>query len=223
MEQPLLSRILAKIGIAILTVALADLLFVNYWLIKNEDLKGQKSTAENGIQLSRVIEPKPESSPTPSFSPSSSPTKSSSAQPSPIFKTETVIEKQTQTIIQTSQKEIFVPMGSGSTNSHTFFDLSGTDVTIDTSKYPTIDSVVFEASIWPEGGNGRAYAQITNVTDNNPLIESQITSTSSSGTVKTSGKIPIPTGQKTYRIQAKTDITNFVAHVDNARIKITLR
>src|SRR3989339_920105 len=137
MEQPLLSRILAKIGIAILAVALADLLFVNYWLIKTENLKGEP-VSENGIQLSRVIDPKSESSPLSLPSSSPSPTKTSSAQPSPIFKTETVIEKQTQTIIQTSQKEIFVPMGSGSTNSHTFFDLSGTDVTIDTSKYSAI-------------------------------------------------------------------------------------
>jgi len=223
MEQPLLSRILTKISIAILAVALTDLLFVNYWLIKNENLKGTEPTDENGIQLSQVIESKPKSSPLSSLSPSPSPTKSSSAQPSPIVKTETIVEKQTQTIVQTANREIFVPMGSGSTNSYTFADLSSTDVTIDTSKYSAIDSVVFEASVWPEGGNGRAYAQIKNVTDNNPLFESQISGSTSSGVVKTSGKIPIPTGAKTYRVQAKTDITNFAAHVENARIKITLK
>ena len=222
MEQSLLSRILTKIGIAILMVALFDLLFVNYWLIKNENIKSN-SASDDSVSLSRTIESKPEPSSLPSPSPSSSPTKSSSAQPSPIVKTETVIEKQTQTIIQTSSREIFVPMGSGSTNSSTFANLLGTDVTIDTSKYSAIDSVVFEASIWPEGGNGRAYAQITNVTDNNPLIESQISNNTSSGVVKSSGKIPIPTGAKTYRVQAKTDITNFAAHVDNARLKIVLK
>ena len=222
MEQSLLSRILTKIGIAILMVALFDLLFVNYWLIKNENIKSN-SASDDSVSLSRTIESKPEPSSLPSPSPSSSPTKSSSAQPSPIVKTETVIEKQTQTIIQTSSREIFVPMGSGSTNSSTFANLLGTDVTIDTSKYSAIDSVVFEASIWPEGGNGRAYAQITNVTDNNPLIESQISNNTSSGVVKSSGKIPIPTGAKTYRVQAKTDITNFAAHVDSARLKIALK
>ena len=43
------------------------------------------------------------------------------------------------------------------------------------------------------------------------------------GEVKASGKIPFPSGAKTYRIQAKTDITNFAAHVENARLKITLK
>lgn len=222
MEQSLLSRILAKIGIAILTVALADLLFVNYWLIKNENLNS-KTASENNINPSQASPPTSQATLVPSPSPSPSPTKSSPSQPSPTVKTETVVEKQTQTIIQTSSREIFIPMGSGSTNSYTFADLTGTDVTIDTSKYSAIDSVIFEASIWPEGGNGRAYAQIINVTDKNPLIESQISGSTSSGSVKTSGKIPIPTGAKTYRVQAKTDITNFAAHVENARIKITLK
>src|SRR3989344_4904044 len=129
----------------------------------------------------------------------------------------------TQTIIQTAQKEIFIPMGSGSTNSGTFSDLAGTDVTVDTAKYSQIESVVFEASIWVTGSNGRAWAQITNVNEKNPLIESQISGISGTGEVKASGKIPFPSGAKTYRIQAKTDITNFAAHVDNARLKITLK
>jgi len=225
MEQSLFSRILTKIGIAILAIALFDLLFVNWWILKKS-----KDNPEAANLASQVVEKDArdmtkEITVSPSPTPSSSPTNSSKStiQPSPIVKTETIVEKQTQTIVQTAQKEIFVPMGQGSTNSYTFADLNGTDVTIDTSKYSAIDSVIFEASIWPEGGNGRAYAQIKNVTDNNPLIESQITNSSSSGVVKTSGTIPIPTGTKTYRVQAKTDITNFVAHVENARIKITLR
>ena len=217
MEQSLFSRILTKIGIAILAIALFDLLFVNWWILKYQ----RSNIKDQNKDMTRVVEqnliepsPTPQSSPSPIVEPKTE---------TKTIETKTVVEKQTQTIIQTAQKEIFVPMGQGSTNSYTFADLNGTDVTIDTSKYSAIDSMIFEASIWPEGGNGRAYAQIKNVTDNNPLIESQITNSSASGVVKTSGKIPIPTGTKTYRVQAKTDITNFAAHVENARIKITLK
>ena len=224
-EQSLFSRILTKIGIAILAIALFDLLFVNWWILKkskvSKDEANPASQVVNKADSDTIREITSTPSPTPSTSPTSS--SKSTTQSSPIVKTETVIEKQTQTIGQTAQKEIFVPLGQGSTNSSSFADLLGTDVTIDTSKYSAIDSVVFEASIWPEGGNGRAYAQIKNVTDNNPLFESQISNSSASGVVKTSSKIPISTGAKTYRVQAKTDITNFVAHVENARIKITLR
>ena len=59
--------------------------------------------------------------------------------------------------------------------------------------------------------------------EKNPLIESQISGTAGTGEVKASGKIPFPSGAKTYRIQAKTDITDFAAHVENARLKITLK
>ena len=222
MEQPLLSRILAKIGIAILAVALADLLFVNYWLIKTENLKGEP-VSENGIQLSRVIDPKSESSPLSLPSSSPSPTKSSSAQPSPIVKTETVIEKQTQTIIQTAQKELFIPIGSGFTKSNSYEDLAGLEVTIDTSKYSAIDSIVFEASLWVEDGNGKMYAQLYNWTDKHPVWLSEITTVSAKGILTTSQKINLEKGSRVYKIQAKTDLSNFAAHVENARIKITLR
>ena len=206
-------------GMAILAVALLDLIYINYWVVKS----GNSTDINEAVGQARVFKTIP--TPNPSVSPSPE-TKTETK----TFETnlsagrqETVVERETQTIVQTAQKEIFIPMGSGSTNGNAFTDLAGTDVTIDTSKYSAIDSVVFEASIWVEGGNGRAYAQITNVTDKNPLIESQISGSGGSGVVKTSGKIPIPSGQKTYRVMAKTDIVSFAAHVDNARIKITLR
>lgn len=220
------SRILGKIGLAILAVALVDLLFLNYWVLNNDrfnnlrEVGGKNRNVDVVSTSSAGITPVFES---PAPSPSTQPNVKTVETSLPAGKQETVVEKQTQTIVQTAQKEIFVPMGSGLSNSNTFADLFGVEVTIDTSKYSAIDSVVFEASLWVEGGNGQAVARIKNVTDSNPYIESQISNNSSTGTVKTSGKIPFPPGQKTYRVQAKTDITNFAAHVDNARIKITLK
>lgn len=219
MDPSLAQRILTKIALAIFVIAILDLVYLNWWILKtqNSNVKTQISSTNGNIQT-EVPSPSPESLP----SPGPSPTLESTSQVSNV-ETKTVIEKQTQTIIQTSQKEIFIPMGGGSTNSNTFSDLTGTDVTIDTAKYLQIDSVVFEASVRVEGGNGRAYAQVLNVDDKTPYIESQISNATGSPTVKTSGKIPIPSGKKTYRVQAKTDITNFAAHVDNARMKITLK
>ena len=220
MDDSLPSRIFAKLGVAILAVALLDLAFVNWVIIKDQKTQiansnvSEESPADKSAGVSTSDRGE---SPTPSPSPGAQPKEVS------VSDTKTIIEKGTQTIIQTAQKEIFIPMGSGSSTSSTYKDIDGTDVTIDTAKYGNIDSVVFEASIWVTGGNGRAYAQITNVNDKNPLIESQISGTSGTGEVKASGKIPFPSGAKTYRIQAKTDITNFAAHVENARLKITLR
>jgi len=217
MDQSIGSRILGKLAVAITIIALLDLAYVNWWIVKSQKSEVNVQSDEERREVeTKVIEPSPIASP------SSSPANEPKVETKTV-ETKTVVERETQTIVQTAQKEIFVPMGSGSTTSSTFVDLSGTDVTIDTNKYSSIESIVFEASIWVEGGNGRATAQLYNVDDKTPYIESQMSSTSGSGSVKTSGKVPIPPGRKTYRVQAKTDLTNFPAHADNARMKITLK
>ena len=218
MEQSLLAKILTKMGLAILAVAMVDLIYLNWWIIKNDNLKIKNENIDQTRAIQTEI-----TEPTPVVTPAPSPIGKLDSETRRTVETKTVVQKETQTIVQTANKELFIPMGSGSTTSSTFYDLSGTDVAIDTSKYTAIESVTFEASIWVEGGNGRAYAQLYNVNDKTAYIESQISNNTASGVVKTSGKIPIPSGQKTYRVQAKTDISNFAAHVDNARIKIVLK
>lgn len=223
MEQSLASRILTKIGLAILTVALFDLVFLNWWILKKSDVNmplNQQINTEGTVASS----PNPNIVyPSASPIPIASATPQSSGIPQQNAPTQTVIQKETQTIIQTPQKEIFIPLGSGSAKSSTYTDLSGVEVSIDTTKYPPIDYMDFEASIWVTNGNGKAWARIINVNDNNPFIESEISSTSSSGTYRISSKIPFVYGPKTYRVQAKTDITDYAANVSNAVIKIILK
>jgi len=148
---------------------------------------------------------------------------SESVKQEPIVQTKTIIEKETTTVVQTAQKEIFIPIGSGLSKKKDFTNINGLEVTIDTSKYSIIESVVFEATIWTEGGNGRGYARLINLTDNNPFVESEVSSSSYNGEFTSSGNIPIPPGSRRYGIQAKSDIENFPVHVENARIKITLK
>lgn len=220
MDEGSSKNIISKIGIAILVIALLDLFFLNYWVFRSEKLKVEPPAGEAGSGKSgeeRVITEAPSPSPLDIASPIPilAPDTSTGAG------TQTIIEK--ETVIQTAQKEIFIPVGSGSLKKKDWDDVSGLEVTIDTTKYSGIDSIVFEATLWPEGGNGKAHARIINITDNNPFIESQITSSSSSGSLHTSANIPFPSGSKKYGVQAKTDIENFPAHVENARIKITLK
>lgn len=226
MEQSLASKILAKMGLAILTVALFDLVFLNWWLLKKSPTEISRSEAGKGdIVLSQ---PPSVGSPAPSSKPLATEAPKASSQPQPTSQpqtqpAQTIIQKETQTIIQTAQKEIFIPVGSGSTKSGTYADLSGAEVSIDTTKYPPIDYMIFQASVWVTDGNGKAWARIINVNDNNPYFESEISSSSSTGAFRTSGKIPFTYGPKTYRIQAKTDMTDFAANVGNAMIKIVLK
>lgn len=219
-------KFLAKIGIAILAVALVDLVYLNWWLIQSQKTKDEIKTQNDSRSLEFQETTGPENLPTPTPSPQTTGDENQkTSQKSDLFQNQTTSNPTggTTTIIQTANREIFIPLGSGQTKSASFADLSGLEITIDTTKYSEIDSVVFEASLWTDGGNGMAWAQLKNSSDNNPLIESRISASSTTGTVKTSSKIPIPSGAKKYIVQSKTDIDNFAAHVDNARIKITLK
>jgi hypothetical protein len=217
-----MTGILTKIGIAIIALALADLIYLNYWVISS-----QKSSGENaGREADSLVEQiKNSPSPSPSFAASPSPASKSetSSSPTTIVEKETVVEKETQTIVQTSQKEIFIPIGSGSTNSNSYTDLAGLKVTIDTNKYSSIESVVFEGSIWVQDGNGKMYAQLFNESDGHPVWNSEISTSSAGGVLTTSSEVTLDSGNKTYKVQAKTNLTAYKAHVDNARIKITLK
>lgn len=221
MDNTSSTKILGKISFAIIVIALVDLGFLNYWIVKNDkklsnlqptalatpSASGQKSGSD---VVDRDVEAE-----SPLLSPS--PVEISSASKS------IPASVKNETVVQNAQKEIFIPLGSSSTKSNSYTDLSGLEVKIDPGKYTSIDSIVFEAAISVDGGNGRAWAQLYVVDDKNPLIESQISNPTSTPTIKTSGNIPIPGGAKSYRVQAKTELTDYAAHVDNARLKITLK
>ena len=216
MDDSFLHRVLTKIGVAILVVAAVDLLYLNYWVIK-----GQKSEVGDQKSEEKRLEPVT-ASPVPSVSPVAIPTSAPRNEVKTV-ETKTVVEKETQTIVQTAQKEIFIPIGSGSTFSNSYVDLAGLEVSVDTNKYSAIESVVFEASVWVQDGNGKMYTQLYNVTDKHPVWNSEISTSSAGGSLITSPKIILDNGSKTYRVQAKTNLTSYAAHVDNARIKITLK
>ena len=221
MDEGASGRILGKIGLAILAIALVDLGFLNYWVVKNDklvtgvvtalnsrqDKSEDKSTADSGQLQGAESEPSPTPPPPPQTE-----------------KTSTVSDTlKTPTVVQNAQKEIFISLGSGSTKSNDWAELAGLQVTIDFSKYSGIDSMVFSGSVWVDGGNGRAWGELYNSDDKTLLIESRISSPTGTATLMTSGNIPIPAGAKTYKVYAKTDLTDYAAHVDNARIKITLK
>lgn len=218
MDKSALSGIFSKIVFAILAIALVDIVYLNWWVFKND--KSQKAVQADA---SAIATPTPLAAPIAeskqvsvvSPSPTASPT---AVKPSP----QTIIER-TQTVVQNAQKEIFVPIGSGYGSSGNFADIPGLQVAIDTTKYSAIESAVFQGSIWVEGGNGKAYAQLYNVDDKNPIFESQISNNTGVAASQTSSNIHMPYSTKTYRIQVKTDITQYAAHIDNARIKITLK
>ena len=215
-NQSLFSKILFKIGLAIVAIALLDLVYINYLVLQ----QNQKLAAA-GVESQRLVVIEPPATPTPVASGSPAPTILPTSAPLTIVKEEKVIEK--QTVVQTAQKEIFIPIGSSSTFNSSYTDLAGLEITIDTTKYSAISTVDFEASIWVQDGNGKMYAQLYNKSDGRPVWNSEIATSSGSGVLTVSSPISLENGARTYRVQAKTNLTAYAAHVENARIKITLR
>lgn len=201
---------ITKIGVAILALALVDLLYINYWMVKSQNTGLGVSGSET-----RTIDK--EFSPSPPASVSASPNVETKT-----VETKTVVEKQTQTIVQTAQKEIFIPLGSGSTQSNSYVDLGGLQVSIDTTKYSAIDSVAFEGSIRVQGGNGKMYARLYQK-DVGGVIGSEISTSSATGTLGSSSSFQLQSGNRVYTVQAKTDLVEFPAYIDSARLKIILK
>lgn len=220
MNGSFFQRFLIKVGVAILLVALLDLVFLNYWVLnQNQRLNESKGQSAQSRQNEMPV-----SSPQPSEEPSPTPkTSGSLVSPTPttIIKEEKTIEK--ETVVQTAQKEIFIPVGEGSTLKNSYTDLAGAQVTIDSSKYSGIASVVFEASIWVTDGNGKMYVQLYNTTAKRPVWFSELSSSSATATLTTSSGISLDPGSNTYILQAKTNMEQYSANVKNARVKITLK
>ena len=187
-------------------VALVDLVYLNWWV-----LKGQRTEQTSAVDTSPS--PTPEASGSPSLTPS----------PTTIVEKETIVQKETQTIVQTSQKEIFIPIGTGSTLKQTYTDLSGAQVTVDRGKYGPIEAAYFEASIRVEGGNGKASVQLYNKTLVRPVWFSELVNSTSTSTYLTSPKITLDSGSNAYVVQAKTAFENWPAYVESSRIRIILK
>lgn len=120
-------------------------------------------------------------------------------------------------------KEIYIPLGQGESTAKEWKDVSGAEAYIDTSKYPEIDSVVFETALhMSPSGTGTAHARLRNVTDGPTVWFSELSTPSVTSIRLESKKISLAAGNKLYRVQMYAT-HQYPAILDFARIKITLK
>lgn len=132
---------------------------------------------------------------------------------------QSVNNNQTPNTQTSSSKEVFIPLGTGSTKSTSWLDLPGVEVYIDTSKYKNIKEANFEVTLRIPTANGKAFARLYNVTDSHPVWFSEISAEGQSGILVKSSNISFDSGNKLYRIQLYSTM-GFEVFLDNARIKI---
>lgn len=126
-----------------------------------------------------------------------------------------------QTVISSSigsVKEYYIQLGSGFTKSNTWQDIVGAEALIDTSNYPAIKSVTFEAFLNIPTANGITKAKLYNVTDKHDVWFSEL---SSEGPVltKKEATITLEPGAKLYRVMGLSSL-KYDANIQNARIRI---
>ncbi|OGE24949.1 hypothetical protein A3C26_00385 [Candidatus Daviesbacteria bacterium RIFCSPHIGHO2_02_FULL_39_12] len=120
----------------------------------------------------------------------------------------------------TGQSVVYIPLGSGGGpwKDQSWYSLSEYQVILDPANYPNYSSMQLEANFRLNEAASTGSVRLYNVTDSN-AVSSQIDTTSTSFGIKTSSTFKLPSGQKTYTIQVKSD-QNAILFVQNARIKV---
>lgn len=140
---------------------------------------------------------------------------------SQITPTQTDIPEQRSPLgnpVQQTPHEWYVPIGSGSTTSKEWVEISGAEVTIDTENYPAIKKVIFEVYLAIPTANGVVSAKLYNVTKQHDVWFSEV----SAETEKIQGRqatISLDSGRNLYRIKMKTTM-GYQANLTNARLTI---
>lgn len=130
----------------------------------------------------------------------------------------TVTKSPTVALAKTAQ-EFYIPFGSGQTLSNEWEDVPGLSAYIDSTKYGTIKTVTFEASMRIPAANGRVYAQLFNVTDKHPVWFSEVSMEGNTPQLVVSQPITLDSGNKLYKVQMKTTL-KYLSILDSARVHI---
>ncbi len=121
-----------------------------------------------------------------------------------------------------SVKEYYVPFGSGESSAGDWTNVTGLQTYIDSSQYPSMKHVVFEASVHIPTGNEWASVRLFNVTDQHPVWFSDVTLSGGNPLLLISSPITLDSGNKLYQVQMKTQL-QYPAILDQSRIHITLQ
>lgn len=118
-------------------------------------------------------------------------------------------------------KEIFVPLGSGTSSAEDWTDVPGVKAAVDSKKYGRIRTIVFEASVHVPNASEIVEVRLYNESDKHMVWNSDLFFPS--GTTQNllvSTPIVLDPGVKIYKVQIKTQL-KFPAVIDQARIHIT--
>ena len=110
------------------------------------------------------------------------------------------------TSVSVTNKELYVPLGTGINNSTDWTDVKGASAYIDTRLYGKIKTVKFEASLSVPSGNQTVYVRLFNATDKHPVWYSEMTMSGAGPELFTSSGVTLDSGNKLYQVQMKSQL-----------------
>lgn len=212
-----------RIGFVVLTVSvLMNLVVLDFWVISNKPIEqiiqresGSVSKESAQCPASCISEIREATS-------SVKQTVAAPASKKSLETSSSVTSTTVSTPVQTgsSVKEFIIPFGGGSNSSEDWEDVAGLQAYVDSTKYGSIKSVVFEATMRIPTGNQTAYVRLYNATDKHPVWLSEMSLEGGTPKLLTSQALTLPSGNKLYQVQMKTQL-KFQAILDQARLRIT--
>lgn len=110
--------------------------------------------------------------------------------------------------------------GSGSLLSYDWADLSTTQFYFDTSDFPGLKNIYFEANMKLFNGNGLAFARLFDSTHGIGVQGSEVQTGSQKDTIVTSGQVTFFAGKNLIKVQIKS-LTADTTVFNSGRLKIT--
>lgn len=132
-----------------------------------------------------------------------------------------VLEKAspTTTTSSTSKSTVYIPLGSGGKwADKDWYTTSEYEVLLDPANYPGYTGMVLEVTFRIGEAPGTGSVRLYNTTDNSS-ISSQLDTTTTTFSLKTSSSFTLATGAKTYKLQVKSPEQRDI-YIQSARIKV---
>ncbi|MEK9178213.1 MAG: hypothetical protein AAB801_00360 [Patescibacteria group bacterium] len=123
------------------------------------------------------------------------------------------------TASSTKIRESLITLGTGTNASTDYENVATTQVYIDPSKYGTIKSVKFEVSIAVPTANQFVYVRLYNITDKNPVWNSELYMSGGPSSFLESDPITLASGNKLYVVQMKSQLKH-QTNLNQARLRI---
>ena len=208
----------------VVIIAVGGLIFWRY-NAPHTSLTTPATTKEEPIEVPKTlpqVSPEIKILPSPTAQPNTAPDpklNTLEAQVTELKSRVSALEKATPAPQTASQSVIYIPLGAGGVWTNTDWQsLPEYEISLNPDNFPNYSGMTIEATFRLDDPSGTASVRLYNMTDSS-ATSSQLDSTSTTYTLKSSSSFKLASGTKTYRLQVKSSGGKNL-FIQTARIKV---